>query len=107
MEITLKEREEMARIKNAVIDYFQVSEIDFDSKDRSFELAFARQYFFYLCDLYLNIRPANIGRMAGDRDRTTVLHGIRKIQNFIHVGSDDARHLDPLRSLITSISFTI
>jgi chromosomal replication initiation ATPase DnaA len=103
---TLREREEMSGIKNAVLAYFKISDYDFSSKDRSFDFAIARQYFFYLCDLYLGIKKGKIGYMAGGRDRTTVLYGIKKIENFIEVGSDDARHLDPLRKQMKELTTT-
>jgi chromosomal replication initiation ATPase DnaA len=99
---TLNEISEMTKIRRAVLKYFELTEDEFNSKARTRDVALARFCFYYLVENYLKIQKSKVGYFTGGRDRTTVIHGIKTIRGFLEVGSDDARHLDPLSVMIGS-----
>ena len=42
----------------------------------------------YLCRELTNISQVNIGKLLGKKDHTTVIHGVKKIENDIAVNED-------------------
>lgn len=67
------------RIQRVVCRRFNISLIDMKSDRRTANVVNPRQVAMYLCkELTLRSLP-ELGRRFGNRDHTTVLHGIRKI----------------------------
>ncbi len=75
-------------IKRKVCDYFQVSDIELCSKNRTKELAFSRQIGMYLARELTNVSLPKIGESFGKRDHSTVMHACDKIKAMI--ASDSA-----------------
>ena len=70
----------ISAIKAAVVAHFGVAEIEMVSERRARRYSRPRQVAMMLArDLTLNSYP-KIGREFGDRDHTTVLHGVRAHQ---------------------------
>ena len=65
---------------DAVSRHYNVAEKDLKGRQRTRDIAFARQVAMYLLREETDISLEEIGRAIGGRDHTTVLHGIRKIE---------------------------
>jgi len=58
---------------------------DIRRKNRKRELVIARQMVCYFLRKYTVLTLADIGKIIGDRDHTTVIHGIDTVNNFLHI----------------------
>jgi hypothetical protein len=67
-------------IREAVCKYFGVRIADLESNRRYWGLVHPRQCAFYLARYHTSFSFPQIGRRFGDRDHTTVLHGVRQIE---------------------------
>jgi chromosomal replication initiator protein len=67
-------------IQRAVCHHFHLRSIDLTSKDRHKSVAFARHVAMYLCKQRLKCSFPEIGRAFGNRDHTTVMSAVRKIE---------------------------
>lgn len=66
-------------IIDVVAEHFGVKPEDIVSKKRNSEFVQPRQVVMYLCNKYTDNSLANIGKILGKKDHTTVIHGIKKI----------------------------
>jgi chromosomal replication initiator protein len=71
------------KIQELVANYYGISKRDLVSKSRRARLAHARQIAMYLCRTYGNCILADIGAAFGNRDHSTVLHAMKKIEEGI------------------------
>lgn len=67
-------------IRDAVCRYFGVLPIEVESSRRQGAVVYPRQIAFYLARIHTPYSYPQIGRRFGDRDHTTIMHGVRKIQ---------------------------
>ena len=83
-------------IQKTVADHFSLKQADLLSERRTRAVARPRQIAMWLCKQHTTRSYPDIGRRFGGRDHTTVLHGVRKIEEMI--GSDDqiARDVETL-----------
>ena len=54
---------------------------DLISKKKSKEIAYPRQITMYLCNKLTGTPLQAVGNLLGKRDHSTVIHGIRKLEN--------------------------
>lgn len=73
----------ISHIKRKVCDYFNISTQDLSSKNRTKELAYARQIAMYLARELTNVSLPKIGENFGNRDHTTVMHACDKIKDLL------------------------
>lgn len=66
-------------IINVVAEHFGVKPEDITSKKRNSEFVQPRQVVMYLCNRFTDNSLANIGKILGKKDHTTVIHGVKKI----------------------------
>ena len=59
---------------------YKVTKDDILGKNRSRDISYPRQICMYLCEKYTGLSLAAIGAALGNKDHTTVLHGIKKIK---------------------------
>lgn len=66
----------------AVCRYFEVRMVDLRGRDRHKSIATARHVAMYLCKNRLRYNPSfpEVGRAFGNRDHTTVMSAVRKIE---------------------------
>jgi chromosomal replication initiator protein len=88
------------RILKAVCTRFEVTVADLCSPRRPQALSFARQCGMYLLRERTELSLSEIGALLGGRDHTTILHGIRKIEETVAVDSRVRDHLTRLRQLL-------
>jgi chromosomal replication initiator protein len=67
-------------IQRAVCHHFHLRSSDLTSKDRHKSVAFARHVAMYLCKARLKCSFPELGRAFGNRDHTTVMSAVRKIE---------------------------
>ena len=70
-----------ALIIDIVAEHFHVTPADITSKKRNSEFVLPRQVVMYLCRNILEISLSNIGKILGKKDHTTIMHGIKKIED--------------------------
>lgn len=88
------------RILKAICQHFEVTVADLCSPRRPQALSFARQAAMYLLRERTELSLSEIGGQLGGRDHTTILHGIRKIDEVATSDSRVRDHLSRLRSLL-------
>lgn len=71
-------------IKETIISYYKIDENKFTSKSRKGDLVNARQIFSYLCRHLTALHDADIASYI-KRDRTTVIHSVQTINDYIKV----------------------
>src|ERR1700722_13020518 len=77
-------------IQRAVCHHFKLRSTDLLSKDRHKSVAFARHVAMYLCKQRLKCSFPELGRAFGNRDHTTVMSAVRKIES-LRTGSAEVR----------------
>lgn len=70
-------------IQETVCKYFNITEKDLKSSQRSNNITFPRQVGMYLCRILTNESFPKIGESFGNRDHTTVMHAFKKIEQDI------------------------
>jgi chromosomal replication initiator protein len=70
-------------VVSAVTTYFKVSEKELFGRDRKRDIVVPRQIAMYLLREETTAPLKDIGRALGDRDHTTVLHGIEKVEQSL------------------------
>jgi len=70
-------------IVDIVADHFSLTPQEIYSKNKSKNIAYARQIAMYMCRKYLNISLDDIGKAIGGKDHTTVMYAVKKIEEDI------------------------
>ena len=70
-----------------VAEHFDVSVDDLYGNKRNSKIVMPRQIAMYLCREIISTPLKSIGKCLGNRDHTTIMHGIDKIEN--EIVSDD------------------
>ena len=78
-------------IMNIVAEHFNISASDIASSKRNSEIVMPRQIYMYLCRELIDIPYKSIGKTIGNKDHTTVMHGVDKIKKELE-GSEDLRN---------------
>lgn len=87
-------------IVNTVAEHLNISYDDIMSKKRSKDIATARQIAMYLCRKLTDKSLDLIGEAVGGRDHSTVITGIKKIENLIKVNSSLANNIEVIKKKI-------
>ena len=85
-----------------VAEHFGVSSEDITSKKRNSEFVLPRQVTMYLCRHILDISLANVGKVLGKKDHTTVIHGIEKIEKELLTNEDLKNKIDIIKKKINA-----
>ncbi|KAK0360699.1 hypothetical protein LTR94_026278, partial [Friedmanniomyces endolithicus] len=78
-------------IQKTVAEHFNLKQADLLSERRTRSVARPRQIAMYLCKQHTTRSYPDIGRRFGGRDHTTVLHGVRKIEELMPQDDQIAR----------------
>ncbi len=70
-------------IIEVIAEHFNISTSDIYSVNKSRNIAYPRQVAMYLCRKLTDLSLADIGKLMGNRDHTTILHGIDKVDTNI------------------------
>ncbi|WP_371135908.1 chromosomal replication initiator protein DnaA [Brevundimonas sp.] len=83
-------------IQKTVADHFNMKQADLLSERRTRAVARPRQIAMWLCKQHTTRSYPDIGRRFGGRDHTTVLHGVRKIEELMPQDDQIARDVEAL-----------
>jgi chromosomal replication initiator protein len=83
-------------VQRLVCHHFHIRSSDLVSKDRHKTVAFARHVAMYLCKQRLKCSFPELGRAFGNRDHTTVMSAVRKIEAQRDVDPQVRAHLEAL-----------
>ena len=75
-------------ILEMVCEHFNVSADDITSKKRNSEFVVPRQVVMYLCRHMLDISYSQVGKILGKKDHTTIMYGIKKIEEDLATNED-------------------
>ena len=78
-------------IIDTVAEHFGISSADISSNKRNSEIVVPRQIVMYLCRTLIDIPLKSIGTYIGKRDHSTIIHGIKKIEEEME-NSDSMRN---------------
>jgi chromosomal replication initiator protein len=70
-------------IIKAVCNYYSVNPTELKGKDRSKEIVIPRQVAMYLMYTLTGTPFMTIGELLGGRDHTTIMHGVKKMEDEI------------------------
>ncbi len=90
----------MDEIIKKTCDYYKVRPADLMSPNRARNIVRPRQMAMYLCKKYTTRSLPEIGRKFGGRDHTTILHGVRKIEELMSTDSPFVEDAELLRRLL-------
>ena len=68
------------QVKRAAMIVFEITKTDLESARRSSSIAYPRQIAMFLCRKMTTRSLPQIGRFFGNRDHTTVLYAVRKLE---------------------------
>ena len=89
-------------IQRAVCTHFRLSNSDLLSKDRHKSVAFARQVAMYLCRQRLKCGFPELGRAFGNRDHTTVMSAVRRVEALRQRDPQVNAHLEAIEQRLAS-----
>lgn len=84
-------------IIDAVTEHFQLKSNDIVSQRRNKEIVYPRQIVMYLCREMTDVSLQAIGKALGNRDHTTILHGIEKINMEINTNESLRNTVETLK----------
>jgi chromosomal replication initiator protein len=91
-----------AAVINAVADYFAIPPDDITGKKRDLKTSRARHIVMYLLRQQNNTNLAEIGRVLGNRDHSTVIHGYNRIATDIGSDSQLSKSIEDIRLMLKS-----
>jgi chromosomal replication initiator protein len=89
-------------IQRAVCSHFRLSNSELLSKDRHKSVAFARQVAMYLCRQRLKCSFPELGRAFGNRDHTTVMSAVRRVEQLRQKDPRVNAHLEAIEQRLAS-----
>ena len=87
-------------IISVVAEHYHVSVADLCGNKRSSKIVMPRQIAMYLCRDIIDTSLKAIGKHLGDRDHTTVMHGIEKIEKEIDTNENLRNSIETLKKKI-------
>jgi chromosomal replication initiator protein len=90
-------------IQRVVCHHFKLRSTDLLSKDRHKSIAFARHVAMYLCKQRLKCSFPELGRAFGNRDHTTVISAVRKVQALRTSDPDVRAHLEAIERKLGAV----
>ena len=88
-------------IVNTVAEHFNLAAADIRGSKRNSEIVQPRQIVMYLCRNMTNMSFGAIGDSLGKRDHSTVMHGIRRVEDDLSQYEEMRRTVDVLKKKIT------
>jgi len=89
-------------IQRAVCNHFRLSNAELLSKDRHKSVAFARQVAMYLCRQRLKCSFPELGRAFGNRDHTTVMSAVRRVEALRQKDPQVNAHLEAIEQRLAA-----
>ncbi len=90
-------------IQRIVCHHFKLRSNDLLSKDRHKSIAFARHVAMYLCKQRLKCSFPELGRAFGNRDHTTVMSAVRKVEALRGADPEVRAHLEAIERKLGAV----
>jgi chromosomal replication initiator protein len=90
-------------IQRVVCHHFKLRSTDLLSKDRHKSIAFARHVAMYLCKQRLKCSFPELGRAFGNRDHTTVISAVRKVEALRSTDPEVRGHLEAIERKLGAV----
>jgi chromosomal replication initiator protein len=90
-------------IQRVVCHHFKLRSTDLLSKDRHKSIAFARHVAMYLCKQRLKCSFPELGRAFGNRDHTTVISAVRKVEALRSTDPEVRAHLEAIERKLGAV----
>jgi chromosomal replication initiator protein len=90
-------------IQRVVCHHFKLRSTDLLSKDRHKSIAFARHVAMYLCKQRLKCSFPELGRAFGNRDHTTIISAVRKVEALRTSDPEVRAHLEAIERKLGSV----
>jgi chromosomal replication initiator protein len=90
-------------IQRIVCHHFKLRTSDLLSKDRHKSVAFARHVAMYLCKQRLKCSFPELGRAFGNRDHTTVMSAVRKVEALRADDAEVRAHLEAIERKLGAV----
>ena len=87
-------------IQKATCEVFGISMSGLLSDNRTAKLTLPRQVSMYLANELTTLSSSRIASATGDRDHTTALHAVRKIERLLKVDYELANKVDAIRECL-------
>lgn len=87
-------------IIEVVAEHFGVDPKDITSQRRNSEFVLPRHIVMYLCRDIIGMSLADIAKLLGKKDHTTVIHGIKKITSDLETDEDVKNKIDVIKKKI-------
>lgn len=87
-------------IISVVAEHFDLSTAEIIGNKRNSKIVVPRQISMYLCREMTDVALKSIGRCLGNRDHTTIMHGIEKIEHELEVSDTMKNTIDILKKKI-------
>ncbi len=87
-------------VLEAVAEYFDLATETLTGKSRAKEIAEARHIAMYLLREDAHQRVTEIARLLGDRDHSTVIYGLRKVDHALTLDAQFTREIGEIRPLL-------
>ena len=87
-------------IINIVAEHFGVKAEDISSTKRNSEFVVPRQIVMYLCRDLTDHSLNNIGKLLGKKDHTTVIHGIKKVEDELKTNEELRNKIEIIKKKI-------
>ncbi|MEY8521932.1 chromosomal replication initiator protein DnaA [bacterium 1XD8-76] len=88
-------------IINIVAEHFEVSPDDIRSKKRNAEFVMPRQVYMYLCRELIDTPLTSIAKTIGKKDHTTIIHGIKKIEEEIEYNEELKNRINIIKNILS------
>jgi len=88
-------------IINIVAEHFEVSPEDIKSQRRNAEYVIPRQVYMYLCRDLIDTPLINIAKTLGKKDHTTILHGIKKIEEEMKYNEELKNKINIIKNILS------
>jgi chromosomal replication initiator protein len=90
-------------IQRIVCHHFKLRSTDLLSKDRHKSIAFARHVAMYLCKQRLKCSFPELGRAFGNRDHTTVISAVRKVEALRGSDPEVRAHIEAIERKLGAV----
>ena len=93
--------DEKKHIIEVVAEHFGVKKEDITSSRRNSEFVLPRQVFMYLCREMTDVSYANVAKMLGKKDHTTIIHGVNKIVEELEMNDELRTKIEVIKKKVS------
>lgn len=87
-------------IVSLVSEYTGISHAQMCVRSRKREIVNSRYYCYYFMDKYTKMTQTHIGSVFGNYDHSTVIHGLKSVNDLIDVDPKVAKDIDTINKQI-------